>query len=234
LRPTTTVKTNIIIMFKDLILLALKTKFIGVADATLIRICEKIAKAITAEDQIQTAVDAVTIPELLQIEGDIRVSNATKTAIENYEKKHGIKDGVKVEGAPQKQELNPETTPQNNAIPEWAKSFIEQQSTLMNEILNIKQGKTAETRKQQLLKAIENTPEVYRNSIVKNFERASFKDDDDFSNYLTELQASTEEVIKDFASKGAIFNIPQTQGGKTIPAQPSKEKVEEVLKQLNN
>jgi hypothetical protein len=215
---------------KDFIMGLLRTRFPGVHESLLIRECEKIAPTVTTEEEAKTAVESVGFAQILKFYGDQRANDAQITAVKNYETKFGLKDGQKVGG-----ETKPETkpTPQND-VPEWAKTYFEQQSMLMNEVLNLKNGKVADTRKQQLLKAIPETlPEAYRNSILKNFEKMSFSNDDDFTNYCNEVKMDTDSVLKEFTAKGAIINPPGSGDGKQKPATPSKEDTDEVLNKLN-
>lgn len=81
------------------ILAALKAKFSGVSADILDRIAGMLAKTVTTEEQVATAVEGVTEELINVIEGygDSRATGAQKTAVLNYERKYGLKDGVKVE-----------------------------------------------------------------------------------------------------------------------------------------
>lgn len=82
---------------KQLILNALKAKFTGVSDSILDRVAAKLAQTVTSADQVQTAVDGVTLQQVLESYGDSRATQAQQTAVHNYEQKYGLKDGVKVD-----------------------------------------------------------------------------------------------------------------------------------------
>lgn len=84
---------------KQKILSALQTKFEGVDAKILDKIATRLSKTVTTEDEVSTAVDGVTFADVLTTYGDSRANDAQATAIKNYEKKHGLKDGkaVKVE-----------------------------------------------------------------------------------------------------------------------------------------
>ena len=84
---------------KEQILQALKAKFPGVSADILDRIAAMKAKTATSEEQVATAVEGVTEELINVIEGygDSRATGAQKTAVLNYERKYGIKDGVKVD-----------------------------------------------------------------------------------------------------------------------------------------
>ena len=82
---------------KEKILALLKTKFPGVDEATLIRIAEKKANGVTDETQLQTIADGVGFQDVLNSYGDFRANTAVTSAVTNYEKKHGLKDGKPIE-----------------------------------------------------------------------------------------------------------------------------------------
>lgn len=78
---------------KEKILALLKTKFPGVDEATLSRIAEKKAVGVTDESQLQTIADGVGFQDVLNSYGDFRANTAVTSAVSNYEKKLGLKDG---------------------------------------------------------------------------------------------------------------------------------------------
>lgn len=51
------------------------------------------AKTITSEEEVATAVEGVTFQSISESYGDSQATEAQKTAVSNYEKKHGQKDG---------------------------------------------------------------------------------------------------------------------------------------------
>lgn len=79
------------------ILDALKAKFQGVSESVLNRIADKLCKTVTTAEQVQTAVDGVTIQQVIEGYADSRATEASQTAVHNYEQKYGLKDGAKVE-----------------------------------------------------------------------------------------------------------------------------------------
>ena len=59
---------------KGKILDALKAKFTGVSDTILDRVAEKLAKTVTTEEEVKTAVDGVTFQQVLESYGDSRAT----------------------------------------------------------------------------------------------------------------------------------------------------------------
>ena len=78
----------------------LQTKFQGADSSTLTRIATRKADGITDESQVKTIVDGVGFSDVLQSYGDARANDATKTSVENYEKKYSIKEGRLIEQSP--------------------------------------------------------------------------------------------------------------------------------------
>ena len=59
---------------KKQILEALKAKFQGVSEAILNRIADKLAKTVTTAEQVATAVEGVTIQQVIESYGDSRAT----------------------------------------------------------------------------------------------------------------------------------------------------------------
>ena len=134
------------------ILDALKAKFPGVSDAILGRIADKLAKTATTAEQVATAVEGVTFQQVLESYGDSRATEAQQTAVSNYEKKHGLKDGKQVKGGASA-EHNDEPDNQHgngdNDTPAWAKAIIDGQKSLSDRLAAIEGDKVTASRKQK-------------------------------------------------------------------------------------
>lgn len=128
---------------KQKILEALKTKFVGVDAKLLEQKAGKLAETVKDEEGVKTAVDGVTFQEILQAYGDSRADEAQKSAVKNYEKKHGLKDGKKLDEGGGGDE------------PEWFKSFRKEFDTLKEENEALKATKAAEERSKMITDAAE-------------------------------------------------------------------------------
>ena len=102
---------------KEKILDALKTKFEGVEGKILEKLAVKLAKTVTTDEEVKTAVDGVTFQDVLTSYGDSRADDAQKTAVKNYEKKHGLKDGKVVKAT------NTDEGDDDPDEPAWFKAF---------------------------------------------------------------------------------------------------------------
>lgn len=81
---------------KKKLLDALKTKFSGVSEVILDRIATKKAEGVTDESQITAIVDGINFQDVLTSYGDYRANEANISSVNNYEEKHGLKDGKPV------------------------------------------------------------------------------------------------------------------------------------------
>lgn len=96
------------------ILAGLQTKFPGVDTATLTRIATKKEEGVTDETKVNSIVEGISFSDVLNNYGDFRAGQAQVSAVTNYEKKHGLKDGKPIENPkpePPKPEPKPDEKP---------------------------------------------------------------------------------------------------------------------------
>lgn len=194
---------------REKILEALKTKFEGVSDAILGRVADKLAKTATSEEEVTTAVEGVTFQKVLESYGDSRATEAQQTAVANYEKK--LKEGKKKEPQQEPSEDKAEIV---DDVPAWAKALMESNKALSEKIAAFEGEKTANGRKSKLEAALSSAPEKIRNRYRKDFERLSFKDDEDFNDWLGEVTPEIESITNDFNAKGGVVTRTRGGGGK--------------------
>ena len=197
------------------ILDALKAKFPGVSDNVLGRIADKLAKTATTAEQVKTAVEGVTIQQVIESYGDSRATEASNTARENavkdYESRYGLKDGVKVtnntnNGGEQPTGGSATNPTGGDETPAWAK-------TLLERIGRLETSKTTETRKQQLNAIIGKLPETTR----KAYERLPLDkySDEEFTKMLGEVTTEDEGIVDETQARGGVFGKPSATGGTT-------------------
>ena len=197
------------------ILDALKAKFTGVSDSILGRIADKLAKTATTAEQVKTAVEGVTIQQVIESYGDSRATEASNTARENavkdYESRYGLKDGVKVtnntnNGGEQPTGGSATNPTGGDETPAWAK-------TLLERIGRLETSKTTETRKQQLNAIIGKLPETTR----KAYERLPLDkySDEEFTTMLGEVTTEVEGIVDETQARGGVFGKPSAIGGTT-------------------
>lgn len=209
---------------KQKILEALKTKFQGSNAKVLDRIAEALAKTVSTEEQVATAVAGVTQELIAGMEayGDARATEAQQTAVQNYETKHGLKDGK-----PAQQQEPPKSNPRQSGseeTPAWAQALIDSNKSLAERLNKMEGARTNESRKQQLAAIIGKLPE----SLRKPYERLDFegKSDEDFAASLAEITTEVDGIVADVKAKGAVFGRPAAQhGGGNGDGELSKEQL---------
>lgn len=215
---------------KQQILTALKAKFVGVSDAILDRVATKLAQTVTTAEQVQTAVDGVTFQQVLESYGDSRATQATQTAVHNYETKYGLKDGVKVTPPETQPPVVPPVTPPvtppaggAEAVPAWAQALIESNNSLKNELAQMKTDRTTETRKQQISTLIEKLPENLRKAYSRT--PVDGLTDEQFMALVGEITTEVGDIQSSIQQKGAVFGKPAAQNGGNQGAELTKEQV---------
>lgn len=192
------------------ILDALKAKFVGVSEKILGRIADKLAKTVTTQEQVATAVEGVTFQQVLESYGDSRATEAQQTAVANYEAKHGLKDGKVV-----KPETNEEGKNNNSGngeeIPAWAQALIESNKSLTEQVKSMQGEKLTANRREQLSKIISSLPPAVR----KAYERTPVDTltDEEFETLKGEITAEAADIAKETTAKGVVFGRPTVQGG---------------------
>lgn len=212
---------------KKQILDALKAKFVGVSEAILNRIADKIAKTVTTVEEVATAVEGVTFQQVLESYGDSRATEAQQSAVTNYEKKHGLKDGKKVEtgeggkpGGENKGGAGEEG--KGGDLAAQIAAAVSEAIKPLNDKLAILEGeKTANSRKTALNKILEGAPEKIRQRYEKDFARMNFKDDEDFGGWIDEITPDIETIKNDYESKGGV--VTGTKGGRAKGAGEGNE-----------
>lgn len=190
---------------------ALKAKFSGVDADILDRIATMLAKTVTDESGVTTAVEGVTQEFISVIEGygDSRATGAQKTAVANYERKHNLKDGVKV--AQQQQQEPPKSTEGGDDMPAWAKTLIESNQQLSERLNRLDTERTTTARRQQLATITDKLPEALR----KPYERMSVDNlkEEEFTQLLSDVTTEVNGIVSGMNAKGAVFGKPAAHNG---------------------
>lgn len=218
---------------KEQILQALKAKFTGGNANILNRIADMLAKTTKDETQVATAVEGVTqeLIDVIESYGDSRATDTQKTAILNYERKHGLKNGVKVEAKPDDTGTK---KAESDDTPDWAKSLIEANRQLTERLNKMEGEKTKASRKAVLDGIINKLPEMQR----KGYQRISVDTmtDDEFDSLKGEISAEVDELVKASGAKSAVFGRPPSNGSKGINAnknEATEDEANAVVDKLN-
>lgn len=215
-------------MIRDEIFALLKTKFEGVDDATIGRVADKLAK--TATDA-SAAVDGCTFAQVLEMYGDSRATEASLSAVRNYERKHGLKDGKAIEFQKQAQQQNTQPQNENNGGGEVAELLRELKS--QNELLKarldgIEAKGITKTRMGEIGKIVEKLPEALR----KPYSRISVDglSDEDYTSLKNEISAEVEQLAQAQKANGAVFQQPKFVSGPVSTKELSEEQMSAIAK----
>ena len=215
---------------KQTIIDLLKTKFDGVDESILGRIAEtKAAKNIKTQEEADTFVEGVTLNQLLNSYADIRSTEAQRTAVANYERKHGIKDGKRVdEGDPKALD---KSTDNDDDMPAWAKRLFDENKALNEQVAAMTADKVFSTRKEKFDAVINRLPERDR----RGYARTSYKElsEEEFDTLLTEVGGEVDAFLKETKTDGIAFGSPyqRMQGTRTPGTEKAtKEEVDAVTK----
>src|SRR5690606_37990791 len=83
---------------------------------------------------------------------------------------------------------------------EVSKALLEQLKALSEKVSAMESGKTLESRKSVLEKKLEGLPEKVKTKFVKDFNRMSFSNDDEFNTFLTETESDIAEIKQDISN----------------------------------
>lgn len=190
---------------------ALKAKFVGVSEKILGRIADKLAKTVTTAEEVKTAVDGVTFQQVLDSYGDSRATEAQQSAVQNYEKKYGLKEGkvVKVETTEEHEEHQPSGN--GDEVPAWAKALIESNKALGEQVKAMQGERVTANRREQLSKITSSLPAAVR----KAYERTPVDTltDEEFETLKAEITTEAADIAKETTARGAVFGRPSVQGG---------------------
>ena len=209
---------------KKKIIEALATKFEGVEANILDRVAENLSKTVKSEDEIQTIVDGVTFQSVLESYADSRTNEAVTSAVANYEKKYNLKDGKPIQETPP-----PPPTPTGEEIPPYIKALMEQNKRLEEQISAINSERQTTSRKKTLQGVLKDAPQKLRERYEKDFNRLSFKDDNDFQSWIDEVTPEVQALSEDYNRRTPTITPPKS--GRTVHSKPINPYLAEKLKE---
>lgn len=180
---------------REKILAQLVAKYAGVSKKALGLIADKLAKKVTEESGIDQAItdfdNAVSITEFatdLQREGDSRVTDAKKV----WEKE-------KPNPKPKDKTEETEDAPTKDEMPSWAKTLMEQVTTLTKE-------KTQGSMKSKATELLKDVPETFWNG------RALPEKDEDLQGFVDSVKTDFTAVKQTFIDQGLMSATPPAGG----------------------
>ncbi len=218
------------------ILDALKKRFTGVNDKILERMAKKLAKTTKTEEEVQTAADGVSFQQIIDSEGDRRANEATDTAVRNYETKHNLKDGkpaTKQDDEDDDDEILDDDDVTDGDEPaakgkqatrkgrqgrrmsttdKLLQKILDNQTRIDERLNRMDEEKVGKSRRQRFEELFKDAPEGVKTRHMRDFDRLTFKDDDDYNGWLDDIQPEIESEINDAKAAGGVTTPPR--GGK--------------------
>lgn len=191
-----------------IILEALTAKFEGVNAEILTRVADKLATKATTEEEAKALAEGVSFQDLLDRYADYRVQQASSKQPKQ---------------APQEPKQPNEPL---DVLPEWAKE-------LKKELESYKAQEANAKRLGKLKDILKELPESLRGRYERDFSRLTFKDDEDFTQWVEELTPDVSSILEDYKKMGGSVTNPKGGGGNqepTISAELQK-KIEEAKAQ---
>lgn len=196
---------------KHKLILMLKTLFAskGFSQKTLEGLADILVPNLTEEstdDEIKTAVTGIEPYANLMQSEVTRVANEVANKPKSVEANKPVVTPV---------ELKPDED-----MPAWAKALVTSTQALALGFEAIKGEKLINTRKEQLAKILENTPDAFKNKALKDFNRMKFETDEEFNDYLTDTQTDAADFIQDQSNTGLGGDAP----ARGLAGKPAAEK----------
>lgn len=204
---------------------ALKTRFEGISESVLDRMAKKIAKTATTAEEVKSTVEEVTIQQIIDAEGDRRATDAQKTAVANYERKHGLKDGKSIEPSEQNEPTEPHGNKDPEDMPQWAKTLVENNAKLQQQLAAMSTERIANDRKRQLSAVVEQLPENLR----KPYDRMSLDglSEEQFNATLEDVKTEVGGIVDNLKQSGLVFSRPMG-GNSERTAELTKAQLESI------
>lgn len=218
---------------KEKIFSALKAKIVdkngktSISDKTINAYVDVIGAAI-GEDETKVADELEKYVPVLQ-EIQLNINHAAAEAVKNAAPKRE---------KPTEAQASPK--PETEEAPQWQKAIEEltqNVSAVSDMVKGIRAEKTQTTRLDTLKAKLGDAPAPYREKILKDFGRMSFKDEEDFSSYLEDTERDKAEAIQTFANQGFQEVKPPEKGDGSPEAGDSSSivsQIEQGTKELIN
>lgn len=132
---------------------------------------------------------------------DSEVSKGTKSFEDNLKSKYDLVE---------KKTPTSKTEQSDDIATIVAQAVASAIAPLQQKIQSFESGRTVENRREVLTGKLEGYPEVFKKTVLKNFDRMKFENDDEFATFITETETDGKTVEQELANTGLKgFPIPQ-------------------------
>ena len=184
---------------KVLAILKPKAASLGFSAEELDNVAEHITTTLTedaTDEQITSAIES-SLPYL-------KLSQTAVNRIVNAKKDEKAKSKNKKEESEESQEESTE----EEKVPAWAK-------TLLDKVDKIEKKEVLGTRLEKFGEVVKDLPDTQRKSMISDFKRITFENDEDFESYLSEKKELIPSLIQDNANAGLDKGKPGAGGSST-------------------
>lgn len=197
---------------KEKILAFLKTRLQGVSESYLNGVADLYGKTLTEEAQIETTftdgvIDLIKLSAgQLQTEGDKRATEAAKTALKNYQEKHGLDENGKPKGQP-KTDDPPKPDDLKTLIQEAINAAI---NPLQDKLNGFEKEKTTQQLTGKLMSKLKEKgiPESYlkgRNLLIN--------EEAEVDQLTATIESDYTAFKQEMAEQGVIISVPKSSVG---------------------
>jgi hypothetical protein len=220
-------KSKIITKLKE------KAKELGVnlSNVRINGLADKLDGILENEDDIDAEIDKLDqvlgFKELAQLDDAKR--NADKKAAEDADKgKGGDPDPVDPKPADPSDKDKDET-------PAWAQALIDTNKALQAEVAAIKAGNTTSSRRSTLEAKLKDAPEKFKARTLRDFDRLKLETDEDFTNYLADIEQDVADEIQAQSDAGLGGDAPVggIGGGGKGTKEASQAEIDAIAETLN-
>ena len=184
---------------KEALLLLLLSKFAGVRKDGLAQLAGSLALTVTTEEEAQALVGKITDSQVTEFVTDWRkeADAENSRAIETFRKK------TPVNPEPPKNEPTPANPTDPTDIATIIKNAVsEHMKPLQEKLSNYEANSIIQNRKTLLEDKLKTAPDTFKSKTLNDFGRMNFKDDEDFTAYLTETETGLQTYNQEISNQG--------------------------------
>lgn len=108
-------------------------------------------------------------------------------------------------------------------VPAWAKTIMEQNQKLTEDLNGLKTEKVTTSREDALKKTLQGLPEFYSKPILEAFKNTNFESDDKFNEYLTSTNTNSQAFQQAAKEHGLPTSIPSADVKKPVETGETSE-----------
>lgn len=187
-------------------------------------------------DSIDDAIDSIMpVLEIMNASADRRLNSYKEAHPDTTDDDSDDPDEpAKGDDKPKKSPKGDDKGNDENPLLAAIKGLTDTVKNMQTEISTLKTTRTADTRRSQVEEIVKDTGR-FGERTLKAFSRMSFKDDDEFEDYIDDLKADLAEVNKERSQEGleALGRIPN-QGGGTKKDEAKVMTADEIKELVNS